>query len=323
MHRICIINVFFGELPNYFPLWLNSCAYNKTVDFLIITDQLITGNPRNVRKIYMSFDEFVNMVQSKFDFEISLKRPYKICDFKPAFGIICEEYLKEYDFWGHCDLDMIFGDLRKYFTSDLLNYYDKILPLGHLSLYRNTNEINNRFKLEGSLVGNYKEVFTSDRGYAFDEMKGIYQIYKKNGFPVYDKRIFADISEIYKRFRLALNDINYKHQIFSFENGKVYREYYIDGEYHKEEFIYIHIKKPKNLKINFELDNYEKYFITNTGFQLKHGNADLQIINRYNKYQGVLYESFEKIKYKFKGKLINLSKRFSNMLEKKIWQKKK
>lgn len=297
MYKICIIGIYFGKLPNYFSLWLNSCRYNETIDFLIITDQPITDQPNNVNLINMSFDEFKELVQSKFDFKVLLKVPYKICDFKPAFGLICEEYLKEYDFWGHCDFDMIFGDLRKYFDTILTNSYDKILPLGHLSLYKNKRENNNRFKLSGSLVGDYKKVFANDKAFIFDETRGIYEIYKKNNFTIYDERIFADISEIYRRFRLALDDINYNYQIFSFCEGKIYREYFINGEYNKDEFIYIHIKKPKCLKIMCSSNNWNCFYITNTGFYEKRCRAEKEDIKRYNKFQGELYEKLEKVKY--------------------------
>jgi hypothetical protein len=312
MHKICIIGIYFGKFPVYFPLWLDSCKYNPTIDFLIITDQKIKHIPPNVKKINMSFQEFKTLAQSKFDFPISMERPYKICDYRPAFGEICSEYIKDYDFWGHCDFDMVFGDLRNFFTADILNVYDKILNLGHLSLYRNTYECNNRYKLNGSLVGDYKKIFTTDKGYAFDEVRGIYQIYKTNNFPVFDKRIFADISAIYKRFRLALNDINYKDQIFSFEEGKVYREYYLDNKYNKEEFVYLHIKKPKDLQIKFDINNTKRYYITNAGFFSKEDDADLATIRKYNTYKRFLYEEFEKQKYYFTNKwrsLINKAKR--------------
>lgn len=297
MHKICIIGIYFGKFPAYFSLWLNSCQYNKTIDFLIITDQFINDKYNNVNIINKSFDEFQNLVQRKFDFEIFLKRPYKICDFKPAFGLICEEYLKGYDFWGHCDFDMIFGNLRKYFNNSLLDIYDKILALGHLSLYRNTKENNNRFKLNGSVVGDYKTVFTNDKSFAFDEIGGIYQIYKKNNFSIYDKRIFADISSIYKRFRLALNDVNYDCQIFCFDNGKIYREYFLNEKYNKDEFIYLHIKKPKELKVNCNKGNWNCFYITNTGFYEKKCNANLFDIKNYNQFHGRLYEEYEKQKY--------------------------
>ena len=101
MYKICIIGIYFGKFPSYFNLWLTSCAYNNSIDFLVITDQYIDNLPANVKVINMSFYDFRNLVQSKFDFKISLERPYKICDFKPAFGIICDNFLHGYDFWGH------------------------------------------------------------------------------------------------------------------------------------------------------------------------------------------------------------------------------
>lgn len=302
MHKICVIGVYFGKFPRYFPLWLDSCRYNSTIDFLIITDEVIMNAPNNVKQINMSFEEFRVIVQSKFEFEISLERPYKICDYKPVFGVICSEYLSNYDFWGHCDFDMIFGNIRKYITKDILDSYDKILSLGHLSLYRNTEECNNRFKLDGSLIGSYKEVYTTDKGFAFDEIKGINQIYKKNNFPVYDDRIFADISSIFRRFKLALNDVNYNYQIFSFNKGKIQREYFIGGNYFNDEFIYLHIKKPKDLKIHGYSNEYDCYFITYSGFYKKNNDASLDEIKKYNDFYGVIYEKYEYIKYKVKGK---------------------
>ncbi|MGG0413130.1 DUF6625 family protein [Peribacillus simplex] len=310
MNKIGITGVYFGEFPTYFPLWLNSCSYNETIDFIIISDQNIPKKPDNVRIIKMTFNEFKNMAQRKLELEISVERPYKICDFKPAIGVICEDYLTGYDFWGYCDFDMIFGDLRKYFTDELLGSYDKILPLGHLSLYRNTKENNNRYKLDGSLVGDYKKVFTTDKGFAFDELNGIYQIYKSNHFSMYDERIFADISSIHKRFRLALNDVNYKYQIFSFHEGKIYREYFINNTYYKEEFIYIHIKKPKSLDIKFDSEFCSSFYVTNTGFYKKEKDAQLNDVKKYNNYLGDLFEKNEKIK----SKIIYYSKALQNKI---------
>ncbi len=309
MHRICIIGVYFGTFPKYFKLWLNSCKYNDTIDFLIITDQHIHSYPRNLKIKNMTFVEFKNLVEKKFDFKISLERPYKICDYRPAFGLIFEEFLKGYDFWGHCDFDMIFGDLRKYFTDELLSNYDKILTLGHLSLYRNTFENNNRFKLKGSLVGDYKKVFTTDKGFAFDETYGVYSIFKFNNIPVYSKRIFADISSIHKRFRLALKDLNYKHQIFVFDKGKIIREYFIKKKYFKEEFVYIHIKKPKNLAIKCTSEYFENYYITNTGFYAKTNDTKIDDIIKYNCYQGALFEVIEKLKFMIINKLRVLNRK--------------
>jgi hypothetical protein len=38
---------------------------------------------------------------------MEIRNPYKICDWKPFYGHIFREYLVAYDFWGHCDMDII------------------------------------------------------------------------------------------------------------------------------------------------------------------------------------------------------------------------
>ena len=48
MHKIGIICCYFGSLPNYFNLWLKSCAANPTIDWLFFTDQSIETLPKNV-----------------------------------------------------------------------------------------------------------------------------------------------------------------------------------------------------------------------------------------------------------------------------------
>ena len=56
--KICLIILYFGKLPNYFDLWLNSCKYNSSIDFLIFTDDRTEYDyPKNVRVIYTSFEK--------------------------------------------------------------------------------------------------------------------------------------------------------------------------------------------------------------------------------------------------------------------------
>ena len=44
MYKIGLISCYFGELKPEFYLWLNSCGYNKTIDFLFVTDQEIKAD---------------------------------------------------------------------------------------------------------------------------------------------------------------------------------------------------------------------------------------------------------------------------------------
>lgn len=55
MKSIVYIVLYFGKFPSIFPLWLNSCRNNPTIDWLIFTDDHSCFNyPQNVRVEYTS-----------------------------------------------------------------------------------------------------------------------------------------------------------------------------------------------------------------------------------------------------------------------------
>ena len=116
MNKTVIIGVYFGKFPEYFDLWLKSAKYNRNVDFLIFTDQKMKVNIQNIRFIEITIQDMEKLASKKLEIEINLKRPYKCCDYKPVYGIIFEDYIKKYEFWGHCDFDMIFGDILSFVT---------------------------------------------------------------------------------------------------------------------------------------------------------------------------------------------------------------
>jgi hypothetical protein len=135
MKTIAFVVVWMGEFPNYFDLWLNSCEKNSTVDFWIFTDHASSTPPRklssNIKIVSMTFDQVKARFQKLFDFEISLERAYKLCDYKPAYGEAFADYLGAYDFWGYCDVDLIWGDIRHFVTDEILEQNEKIFTLGH------------------------------------------------------------------------------------------------------------------------------------------------------------------------------------------------
>ena len=141
MKNACFIIPYFGKLPNTFPIFLRTCGKNPDFNWMIVTDDHTTYDyPPNVCCSYTTFDDFVTKVQACFDFSIALKFPYKICDFRASFGVIFAEELKEYRFWGHCDIDQYFGKINHFITDEILDSYDKILCLGHFTLFRNTTD---------------------------------------------------------------------------------------------------------------------------------------------------------------------------------------
>jgi len=169
---IAFIICYFGKVPWYFDYFIHSCKYNPSVDFFIITDNdsFENGLPINVKILYMTLNEVSQLASYKLGFKVNVENPYKLCDFKPAYGFIFSDTLKNYDFWGHCDLDVIFGDIRVFMTKDLLDNHDVISVrsdwlTGCFLLYKNTLKVNTLFLHSKD----YQKVFTSFKHYCFDE----------------------------------------------------------------------------------------------------------------------------------------------------------
>lgn len=293
MEKIAVISVYYGKLPPYYRLWLRSCEYNPTIDFYIVTDISIEDLPENVRIINMPLSSFRSLAEEKLGRAVELEKPYKLCDYKPLYGMILSDYLRDYDYWGHCDMDLMFGDLRSFFNKYKLNEYHRFLHLGHLSLYCNTPECNQFYKLPGSRCGNWEYVVSTPKNCLFDEWSGIYGIFHENKLPMFEERVFADISMIYARFRLALDDPNYDQQVFYWEDGKVYRSYWLDGKEHREEFIYIHFKKRHFSKESFDASTTKAFFIGPDGFTEKEGPARIEDVERINPFHGAAFERRE------------------------------
>ncbi|MFT6463584.1 DUF6625 family protein [Halopseudomonas laoshanensis] len=135
---------YFGSWPFWMAFYLESCRRNPTVEWLFFTDCGIPDNPPdNVRFIEMSYRAYCELVSARLGIDFYPERPYKLCDIKPALGYIHADQLGEVDFWAFGDIDVIYGDLRGYFTAERLATKDLFAThhrriSGHLCLVRNT-----------------------------------------------------------------------------------------------------------------------------------------------------------------------------------------
>ncbi|MFC0513593.1 DUF6625 family protein [Mucilaginibacter angelicae] len=170
-NNIALITCYIGKLPWYFHYFVHSCSYNPSIDFFIFTDDNTRiPVPGNVKVIYKTLDDIVKLATAKLNLEINITNGYKLCDFKPAYGLIFSDILSGYDFWGHCDIDIIFGNIRSFITDDLLARHDLISVRhdwlsGCFLLYQNTHKLNHLFLHSKD----YKKVFGSSQHYCFDE----------------------------------------------------------------------------------------------------------------------------------------------------------
>ena len=151
--KICIINVYFGDWPEWFSFFIQSCKTNPEFEFILFSDNdPPAAESVNVRFKKLSVREFNTLATNKLGFKITIKQPYKICDLKPAFGKIFEDYLSGYDFWGYMDIDLIFGQLNKIISPGLFQNYDIIsgytdYASGPFCILRNNEFVNTLYSI--------------------------------------------------------------------------------------------------------------------------------------------------------------------------------
>lgn len=271
--KILIIIPYFGNFPNYFDFFLKSCKLNSDIEWLIFTDnKQFYDYPNNVKVIYSSFDDIKQTIQNKFDFKISLETPYKLCDYKPAYGYIFSDYIKEYDFWGYCDIDMIFGRIANFINKNLLEEYDKIGHLGHLSLYKNKLDINTMFLKASHGKYRYKEVFTNSRIFVFDEWAdiNINTLLLENNKKIYYEENIIDVYPWDSYFNPIHFDLynrlwrkDDKNTLIKWENGCIFKIQKLKKGFEKKECLYAHFQKRK-LNMDYTiLEDNEFYVVPN------------------------------------------------------------
>lgn len=170
MKKIVFIIPYFGVWPEWMRLFLVSCEFNPSVDWVLISDaDLPITPPENVRLEKTTWESYKRLVSEKLSIDFNPASAYKLCDIKPSLAVIHPEIVEGYDYWAFGDVDVIYGDIRRFYTDEFLRYGlisthpDGIS--GHLCLLRNENRINNAFRR----VLNWQKLLSDDEHKRFDE----------------------------------------------------------------------------------------------------------------------------------------------------------
>jgi Family of unknown function (DUF6625) len=256
----------FGARAAYFPLVVRSMAANPDVSWLLLTEQPVPDAPPNLTVQLCEFEDFTKRVRSVFDFEILLDRPYKTCDFRPAFGEIFADELAGYDFWGHSDLDVLFGQIREHLPVAAFEA-DKILFNGNFSLYRNTAEIAGWYRHEVGKVS-YRDAMTNPAAMHFDEWAGIYYIVEDLGAPAWHDDVIFDIS--FRRYRTrAEAPPGRDPRRYAWENGVVCEYRLEQGRPMRRTALLIHLQKRVLRAPSPEVLAADRYWILPNGFAVQ------------------------------------------------------
>lgn len=197
--KISLIVPYFGAWPPWFPAFLLTCRHNPGVEWIFITDCPVPEyHGDNVRFIAGTLQDLNALATEKLGFRVSLSHAYKICDMRPAFGRIFSDYLSESTFWGHCDVDIIWGNIRKFITDEILQQHDVISArrhhiAGHFTLFRNTgknNDIYTMFPMFEKVLRNPEHIVFDERGMT----RAIQHLIDRDGLRVYWPRFLLNFA---------------------------------------------------------------------------------------------------------------------------------
>lgn len=162
---------YFGAWPFWMDFFLEGCRRNGDIEWLFFTDCGVPESPpANVSFIETSFQAYCELVSERLGISFYPLQPYKLCDIKPALGYIHADHLTDVDFWAFGDIDVIYGDLRQYFTAERLAEKDLFATharriSGHLCLLRNTPVMREAFMR----IPNWQHRYADQAHQALDE----------------------------------------------------------------------------------------------------------------------------------------------------------
>lgn len=132
MLKKILITPYFGD----FPGWMDKFRPPIGYEWLLDTD----------------IEKFKQRVRDKLGIEYpGAVGSGKVWDYRCALGLLYEEEIKGYDFWGTMDFDVVWGDVNKFIPDETLSELDLFSShdtyvCGFFNLYRNSKEMNELFK---------------------------------------------------------------------------------------------------------------------------------------------------------------------------------
>ena len=160
-------------------------------------------------------------------------------------------------------MDLLFGYLKKFITEEMLEQYDKISVLGHLSILKNEKRVNEVFQ-----KCDYKAILQDPKSKIFDEVRfepNINSLLRQDGLQVKTVIPYADIDPQHYSFGLYQYKEGNRAQplartplIFEYNNGHVFGWAIERTGICSKEYAYVHFQKRK---ITVTTKSSERYIL--------------------------------------------------------------
>lgn len=170
--KVAIIIPYFGRFPIWMDLYLYSCSRQENVDFLFYTDCDFSNynKYKNIVFISITYGDYCKKISSFLNIDFCPENPYKIVDVRPFLGMLHDDDLVNYDWWGYADIDVLYGDLSILINSKNLHRYDVITThadrlAGHFTIIRKAS----RYTQMGYNIDKWRTKLEDPRGLGVDE----------------------------------------------------------------------------------------------------------------------------------------------------------
>lgn len=290
-NKIVLLIPYYGQWPQWHDLFLESCKANQFIDFMYITDMSLPQHaPHNVKVYNLSFEALKKLIEQKLEVSLPEIEPYKLCDFRPAYGVVFEELIKDYSFWGYGDNDLIYGDLNQFIPENILKDFDifsfrKNHLQGPLTFYKNESKVNSLFLISE----NWKTIFTNKTYLSFDEFgQQGFHLQAEKSIDFFDNDNISVIALKEKKkgtLNLYMEDLS-KEVICDTKERLEIKNHQVINYKTKQTYAFYHWVWEKRA-IWFEYPNWETapkvYYISETGFYSKDAFRFYFFIHHYRK----------------------------------------
>ncbi|RDC56214.1 hypothetical protein DU508_11425 [Pedobacter chinensis] len=272
--KMILILPYFGSWPKYLDLYLKGCSNNKWLTVLFITNCKTPRNyPPNVKFIKKELHEISSLISERLNIpNYELSSSYKLCDFKPTYGHLFNEHIKNYDYWGFGDIDLIYGSLDSFYFPKIDKDYDVIsareeIVSGSLTFIKNNIYNNLLFKK----LENFDLLIKSEAYEGIDETSHVEDMWQGLNKLELPKSSFTylvahenNLENIKASFETIICENLLNHELIKFKDGNLC--------YQKKNIAYFHYVMNKR-KPYFTYPSWKQipneFYITNTGFYKK------------------------------------------------------
>lgn len=263
MKKIVFINVYFGKFPVWFPAFLKSCETLNEVTFLFFTNCAMPAwYPQNVKFIKFTSSDLVNLCREKTGHKLNFEKPYKMCDIKPMYGHWFSEFIKDFEYWGHCDIDLIWGDIRRHLDEEISQGFDVIKGQpdrvsGHCAIFRNDKAINKLYQQSND----YPKILAEAEYCSFDEISMDQLLKEQTEFSISGHRLPYNFFGREKPYGNAEGSIFPTIQKFEWNQGILTESFFL-GKTSESAYLHFRNWKDKQSYCDPEISQSNKFYLS-------------------------------------------------------------